>query len=157
MKILQQTLFIIILGLFIFSSYATATAYVGGGINRTDYKDFGSSKHDNGYTLFAGYKMARIFALEGGYRNFINSSSSSDLDVDAWLVSGTVSLPITIFDIYARGGYAFFDTNLNNDTEFYYGVGTGVKLGPVRVALEYNQFDTKLVKSTYLLSAEFHF
>jgi len=157
MKQLQQILFISVVGMFFFSSYVSATAYVGGGINKSDYKDFGSNEHDNGYTLYAGYKVARLFAIEGGYRNFINSSSSSELDVNAWLVSGTVGLPITIFDIYARGGYAFFDTNLDSDTEFYYGVGAGVKLGPVRVALEYNQFDAKIVKNTYLLSAEFHF
>ncbi|MEZ8384146.1 hypothetical protein AB6C98_10745, partial [Vibrio splendidus] len=66
-------------------------------------------------------------------------------------------LPITIFDVYGRLGIGHFQSNLGDTDDIYYGVGTGVTLGPVRVALEYTMYEAKIVDNSYALSAEFRF
>ena len=51
-------------------------AYIGGGIGSTAYND--DKKLDDydlddnavGWTLFAGYRFFKFFAIEGGYTNF---------------------------------------------------------------------------------------
>lgn len=146
----------------LFAATASANPYVGASYLYSEYQvtnentDF--SDENSGYNLYLGYKFNELLSIEGGYADFIDTHKDFEhIQSDAWLASAKVTLPITIFDIYGRAGVGHFQTSLGDTNDVYYGVGTGVSLGPVRVALEYTMYEAKIIENSYALSAEFHF
>jgi hypothetical protein len=151
---------------FSFSGFVKADPYIGAGYIYTNYKDNISyddldiKDDSSGYTIYGGYEFAALFAVELGYADFVDTNSPVDntkIYADAWLASGKISLPLTIFDIYGRVGMGHFSTNIKSSNNVYGGVGAGVSLGPVRLALEYTVYDNKLLQDSIGLNAEFHF
>ncbi|GAM71308.1 hypothetical protein JCM19241_713 [Vibrio ishigakensis] len=145
-----------------FITQAQANPYIGASYLYSEYQvkneDTDFTDENSGYNLYIGYQLHPMFAIEAGYADFVDTHKDFEhVYSDAWLTSAKVMLPITIFDLYGRVGVGHFQTNLGDTNDIYYGAGTGVKLGPVRVALEYTMYEAKVIEDSFSLSAEFHF
>ncbi|GEA50222.1 hypothetical protein VIN01S_10260 [Vibrio inusitatus NBRC 102082] len=145
-----------------FITKVSANPYIGASYLYSEYQvqneDTEYSDENSGYSLFLGYQVHDMFAIEAGYADYVDTHKDYEhVYSGAWLTSAKLMLPITIFDLYGRVGIGHFQTNLGDTNDVYYGAGAGVSLGPVRVALEYNIYEAKLVENSYSLSAEFHF
>nr|WP_252030529.1 porin [Vibrio sp. SCSIO 43135] len=146
----------------LFATQTLANPYIGASYLYSDYQvksdSLDLSDTNSGYNLYAGYAFNSLLSIEGGYADFVDTHKDFEhVYSNAWLASAKVSLPITIFDLYGRVGVGHFQNNVKDTNDLYYGVGAGVKIGPARVALEYTQYEAKVVENSYALSAEFHF
>ncbi len=145
-----------------FVTQASANPYIGASYLYSEYQvesgDHDLSDENSGYNLYVGYKFNDLLSIEGGYADFVDTHKDYEhIQSDAWLASTKLTLPITIFDVYGRVGVGHFQTSLGDSNDIYYGVGTGVKLSPVRVAVEYNVYEAKVIENGYAVSAELHF
>jgi len=149
--------------------------YVGAAAGRFDLKlddfdDVGTAVHDithsthDSYRVDVGWRFAPFFALEADYVNFGDShdsfvGSGSDGDYRLHLsgfapfVVGT--LPLGPIEVFAKGGYLFYNTNLTVDfhappddvlqsshsrSDFIYGGGLGLTLiGHLNLNAEYDR------------------
>ncbi|AIU67193.1 MULTISPECIES: porin [Vibrio] len=146
----------------LFAGQVMANPYIGASFLYSDYQvkndDLDLSDTNSGYNLYAGYAINSLLSVEAGYADFVDTNKDLEhIYSNAWLASAKLTLPITIFDIYGRLGVGHFQNNIKDSDDIYYGVGAGVKLGPARIALEYTQYEAKVVENSYALSAEFHF
>ena len=130
------------------------------------------SDDDFAYKIFAGYRAANFFAVEGGYRDFgsVEDGNGNDIitsETTCWDAAGVGILKISIFDIFAKVGIAYWDTDVRvNDsvipddgTNAMYGLGFGVRFGRVGVRAEYEYFDVKVPDdlATFTVGATFTF
>lgn len=133
--------------------------YLGAGIGNTFYsseiddaldqaKEI--SENSTAWKIFAGYHLTDFLNIEGGYRSFGNISTNivSDLfetKTSGWDVEAVGRLQIAIIDLFAKAGAMFWSTDANflgqsfddSGTDFFYGVGAGVHLGPIGARLEW--------------------
>jgi hypothetical protein len=146
------------------TAHADAGFMLGGGlyygfVNEDVDGDFdvGDIKIDDSsaaYNLDVGYRINNWIAVDAGYWDLGSYSSDSlpngeklKSDASAWSLGGIASLPIWLIDIYARGGYAWWDTNNKNSedndgADLYYGVGLAFNLGrSIDIYGEWVRFD----------------
>lgn len=123
--------------------------YVGAGLGRSEARDFCSiggacDSKDMSWNLFAGYQLNRHFAIEIGYSNLGEASSSGFVggvsttvvtETTAFELVGVGSVPMTDnFSIYAKLGMFRYDsdgsatgglagTSGDKGTEFTFGFG----------------------------------
>lgn len=94
----------------------------GGGRSRTGEGCFGvCDTSDRTWTVFAGYQLNRFFALEAGYSDFGQATTSATLlgvpvtarlDTTAWEFVAVGALPITDrFSVYGKMGVFRYDTD----------------------------------------------
>jgi len=141
-------------------AFADSGPFVGAGYIYSSYKDTESriKGNDSGYNIYAGYDFNKFIAIDAGYSNFFNTSKENQkFKADAWLASTKVTLPILFLDVYGRAGYGSFSTNFGSKSDFYYGAGIGLNIGPVRAGLEYTMYDVKVLRDTVGLNVEIHF
>ena len=109
-----------------------------------------------GFNLGGGWRFNKWFALDAAYWDFGEFRSESDaingdkenLDATVLTVGGIASIPLWIFDVYARGGAAFWDLEgdrfKDDGTDLYYGVGAALNIfGSLDIYLEAVRFDTE--------------
>jgi opacity protein-like surface antigen len=164
------------------SSVSAQGLYVGAGIGNTFFgaeteigeqvKDI--SENSTGYKFFAGFKTPTIFGIEGGYRNFGTVDTNiGDLQFESqtkgWDVYGMAHFEVLkILDLFAKAGVLFWNSESklvgqllgeNSGTDFSWGLGAGVSLGPIGVRLEYENFQIENLEalSAVMLSATFGF
>jgi hypothetical protein len=107
-----------------------------------------------GFNLGAGWRFNKWFAIDAAYWDFGEYQSDrdpitgekDDLDATLFTLGGIVSVPLWIFDVYARGGAAFWDLEgdryEDDGTDLYYGVGAALNiLGSLDIYLEAVRFD----------------
>ncbi len=177
--------------LIIWSALATVAAtpvladeamggYVGGGVGQfnveiDDVDDVDTTidnydSDDTAYKVFAGWRLNRFLAIEGAYVNLGNPSEEvlpgvtveSETDGFAPYVVGTV--PIGIFEVFAKAGYYFYDQNVTVRTSlgdasssdsgetFTWSAGVGVNLiQHLNLRLEYEQFDIEDTDDSHAL------
>ena len=154
--------------------------YAGGGVGEfkveiDDFDEINDSfddfdEGDTSYKLFLGWRANENFALEGAYINlggpedeiFDDSNVKVESDGFAPYVVGT--LPIGIFELFAKVGYYFYDievsldspfgdvTDDDNGSEFVWAAGAGVTfLERFNVRVEYEEFDFDQTDSTNAL------
>jgi len=146
------------------SNTAAAGAYVGAGIGNTffssDYKDAldqvkNIDENSTSWKLFGGFRGPRFIGVEGGYRSFgkVESSISNQAfksKTDGWDIEALGRLEIAIIDIFAKAGVMFWSTevtvlgNTSDDsgTDFFWGLGAGVHLGPIGARLEWESVES---------------
>ena len=156
----------LILGLTIFllciSTESHAQFYMGGGIgnsfinkNLTDLNgdDFKIDENSFGYKVFAGFGKNFIGA-EGGYRDLGKVKTSYNnislqSKITGWDIAGRGKIDIGPLFAFAKAG-AFFAKAENqvgsnhyteNTTNFLWGLGAGLKLGPLALRLEYESLE----------------
>jgi len=139
--------------------------YVGGGIGETffstEFEDQGGQtrvidENTTAWKVFGGFSPIGFVGVEGGYRNF-GTASTTILSVDvesgttAWDVAALGRLRIAIIDIFGKAGAAFWSNDVKlsgttvsdvNGTDFFWGVGAGVHLGPLGVRAEWESVET---------------
>ena len=149
--------FLVALALFFFASPVLAQGlYVGGGIGNT----FFSSEFDDAldqiqkidenataWKLFGGFSPNKFLGIEGGYRQFgtVKVGSLYESKTTAWDVEGLGLIRIAIIDFFGKAGAMFWsrDTQIGSSTsdssatDFFWGLGAGVHLGPVGVRAEW--------------------
>jgi len=157
----RVTITTVCLLLFLFTTNGLAQGlYLGAGIGNTffssevdDALDQAREIDENStaWKLFAGFPLSDFLNIEGGYRSFgsIESSISSDVfetSTGGWDVEalGRIQI-IKIIDIFAKAGVMFWSTETTfigitsdrSGTDFLWGLGVGVHLGPIGARLEW--------------------
>jgi hypothetical protein len=157
------TIALAILG-FVMSNAAAGGAYVGAGIGNTffssDYEDAleeikNIDENATAWKIFGGFNAARFIGVEGGYRSFgtVSSTISGDLfesKTTGWDIEALGRLEIAIVDIFAKAGLMYWKTDVtvfgreydDSSTDFFWGLGAGVHLGPIGVRLEWESAET---------------
>lgn len=133
--------------------------YLGAGIGNTFFSSEISdavdqareiSENSTAWKIFAGYHLTEFLNIEGGYRSFgsIESNISNNMfesKTTGWDVEAVGRLQIIIIDVFGKAGAMFWSqdvTFLDQDlgdsgTDFFYGLGVGVHLGPIGARLEW--------------------
>ena len=154
--------------------------YIGAGIGNsfiateiTDVEDQAQELDENatGYKFFAGLTTPTILGVEGGYRNFGTLSFAEyefETKMTGWDVYGMGHFEILgLIDLFAKAGFVFWKTESvfvestfgETGTDFAWGLGAGVGLGPIGVRLEWENFvvEEPLTISMISLSATYGF
>ncbi len=127
---------------------------------------------DSSYGLNAsvGWRFNNWIAIEGGYfylgeveSDKLESGGRVDIETDAWHAGAMLSVPLWIFDVYARGGVAMWDAEAkfglaDDGTDPYYGLGGALNLGgSIDLYAEWVRFDLNTDIDTFGLGLRFTF
>ncbi len=171
----MRTVIYIIL-IFVMSSMGIVQAqgwYLGAGIGNSfiateieDVENQAKNLNENatGYKFFAGLTTPTILGIEGGYRN-LGTLTVSDYEFETkttgWDVYGIGRFKIlAIVDLFAKAGMFFWKSESvlvgnifgESGSDFAWGIGAGVHLGPLGVRLEWENFQVKDPVSISMLS-----
>lgn len=144
--------------------------YLGAGTGQAQVKDQSFSESSTPYRGFAGYRFGIIplidLAAEIGYMDLGKAESSAET-VKGHGADASVLLifPITIFDLYGRLGamQVNLDKTLNgvstssSGSAGVYGLGVGVRFGPIGVRAEYDRVDVKNISSADVATVSVYF
>ena len=166
--------------------------YLGGGYGQFGLEfddvddaveDFDFDDSDQAFKLFAGWRFNPYIAAEVAYLNLGAPNEDFDDGIDQGVVEAEIdgfapyvvgTLPLGIFEIFARVGYLFYNVDVNlelgdddldigdseSDEAFVYGVGAGVVLFEhLNVRLEYEKFEISNTDNAdaYWLTAAWRF
>jgi hypothetical protein len=147
------------------ASRATARGmYFGAGIGNTFYSSEFKDAVDQikkidenatAWKIFGGFHGTRFLGIEGGYRHFgtVESSISGERfksTTSGWDVEAIGRLQIiSIVDLFAKAGLMFWSTDVtllgqsddDSGTDFFWGIGAGVRLGPIGARLEWESVE----------------
>lgn len=156
--------------------------YLGGGIGWSnievkgevpDLGDLDFNEDDLGYKFFAGYRILPFLAIEGGYVDFGNPSATfgsgdttldTEIKLDGWDLYGVGILPLGIFDVYAKVGYFWWDSEVraalggesdrdsDSGSDLAYGIGGALWLGQLSLRLEVEMFDVAEADAVYMIT-----
>ena len=157
--------------------------YLGGSLGygvidvKGENSDLGEIEFDEGdlgYKLFAGYRFLPFLAVEGGYVDFGNPSSdfsfddgilNTEIGLNGWNLAAVGILPLTIFDVYAKVGYFWWDADVraqlggetDNDSDsgsdLMYGIGGQVWITRIAIRAEIELYDVADADNVWLFSA----
>lgn len=144
--------------------------YAGGGIGQFDLEidnfddvvttvdDYDSD--DTAYKVFGGWRANKWLALELAYINLgspddeILPDTTVEVETDGFAPYVVGTIPIGIFEVFAKAGYFWYDISAridspfgsasasDNDSDFTWTAGVGLNIFErVNVRLEYEQFD----------------
>jgi OOP family OmpA-OmpF porin len=157
---MKKLFFISALLMFFAAAAANAQGfYIGAGIGNTffsseidDIVDEAQKIDENStsWKIFGGIPLNNFLNIEGGYRNFGNLNANiQDVNVEnkfyGWDVEALGRVQVSIIDIFAKAGVMFWTSEVSflefksedTGTDFLWGLGAGVHLGPIGVRLEY--------------------
>ena len=148
--------------------------YVGAAIGNTffssDIEDAADEvtnidENSTAWKIFGGFRGPKIIGVEGGYRDFGKVTASVGGDsfeskTTGWDIEALGRIEIAIVDIFAKAGAIYLSTDAkigdqgddNNDTAFLWGIGAGVRLGPIGVRLEWESVETENVDTLCMVS-----
>jgi OOP family OmpA-OmpF porin len=120
---------------------------------------------DTSWKIFAGWRFAPFFAVELDYVDFGGpSDNEASLDLAGFSPYLVGTLPLGIFELFAKVGYLFYDIDIDTDAtdiedisdsqeDFIWGVGFGVALLEQRLflRLEYEQIEISELDTTNAL------
>jgi len=123
------------------------------------------SENSTGWKIFGGFQNDSFLGVEGGYRD-LGKVTYKDSNVDlnsktkGWDVEAMGRIKIAIIDVFAKAGAFFWKTEaavneLSGDesgTAFLWGLGAGVRLGPIGVRLEWESMEVKEPDSLTMVS-----
>jgi OOP family OmpA-OmpF porin len=125
--------------------------YLGAGVTQTNFDlevdDLRDDSDDNGYKIIAGFRPLDWFAVEANYAD-LGGFDEGGVSIDSTVLSVNALLlaEIGIVDLYARVGYANWNTEIgvsgvgsvdDDGWEPIYGAGIGVHFGSIGVRAEY--------------------
>lgn len=150
---------------------ALADLYAGASIGNSwfnhdpEVADVGEiSENSTGWKIFGGFKNDGFFGVEGGYRDmgkidYADSGFNADSKTTGWDVEGVGRLKLGPVDVFAKAGAFFWKTEVGGDatgsadgTAFIWGLGAGVRLGPIGVRLEWESMEVEDPDSLSMLS-----
>ena len=122
-------------------------------------------ENSTGYKIFGGFSSEGIFGIEGGYRDLGDIESTFDghnwkASISGWDVELMAHLPISVIDLFAKGGAFFWSSEFgvtseiesDSGTDFIWGLGAGVSLGPIGLRLEWESMEVSKFDTLSLLS-----
>jgi hypothetical protein len=161
--VLIMTTILIALG-FGASSAQARGMYFGAGIGNAFYSDDIADAEDEirnidenstAWKIFAGFHGSKFLGVEGGYRSFgsieatisdqLFKSKTTGWDIEAL---GRIQI-ISIIDLFGKAGAMFWSTDTtvlgqtveDSGTDFFWGLGAGVHLGPIGARLEWESVE----------------
>ena len=174
---IKKMLLLTLIAAFLAPMTASAGMYVGASIGNSwasydqpeveDIKDI--SENSTGYKFFGGFKSESFFGVEGGYRDlgkieYSETGYALDSSTTGWDIAAMGRLKLSIVDVFAKAGAFWWKTGANGDiageamtdnqdgTAFIWGLGAGVRLGPIGVRLEWESMEVKTPDSLTMLS-----
>jgi OOP family OmpA-OmpF porin len=159
--------------LFLLPLRAADGLYLGAAIGQAGIKDNINTENfdsdDAAYKLFAGWRfnVLPIFdlAIEGAYTDFGKPSQTLgaqrvETNINGPSIAGLAILPLGPFDLYGKLGAINWnvDTTIGNaktsrsGSDAFYGLGAGLKLGPIGLRAEYERFQVKELDRVDLVS-----
>ena len=117
-----------------------------------------------GYKFFAGVTTPTILGIEGGYRSLGTITVSNyefETKITGWDIYGMGRFEIlAIVDLFAKAGMFFWKSESvfvgnifgESGSDFAWGIGAGVHLGPLGVRLEWENFQVEDPVSLSMLS-----
>lgn len=126
-------------------------------------------ENSTGFKFFGGYSSPTFFGFEGGYRNMGKVDGSVDnagtpqtysYQTTGWDAEALGRIRLGPVDIFGKAGLFIWktktwvgDTPVNDDgLAFLWGVGAGVRLGPVGIRLEWESMEVKTPDSLSMVS-----
>ena len=131
----------------------------------------GADDSDTGFKLHAGYRFGDYLAVEGGYVEFGDFTTASDigggnpgriestLSIDGFFLTGVGGYPVSAdFFVYGKAGVIFWDASAtsraelasgsgsagtsDDGTDLTYGIGASYRIGEgVSVRLDWDHYD----------------
>jgi len=122
----------------------------------------GDADDDRGFKGIVGFRPLDKFAIEANYVDFGETTvplgiacittpcpNEAQIDSEVISVSAVGMLPLPLVDLFARVGYAKWESDLSavgssverSDSDPTYGAGAQVRLGSFALRLEYERFD----------------
>ncbi len=147
--------------------------YIGAGIGNTfiatEFEDLENEvqkldENATGYKFFAGLTTPTILGVEGGYRSLGTLTVSNyefETKTTGWDVYGMGHFEILgLIDLFAKAGMLFWKTESEfvgnsfgeTGSDFAWGIGAGVGLGPIGVRLEWENFQVADPASVSMLT-----
>jgi len=149
------------------ASGGTTSVYPGAGagvanfeddVELGDLSDVELDDDSTAYKIFAGYRAAPSFAIEGGYRNFGEADAGPfSVETEGFDVSAVGLLPVGPVDLFAKIGLIFWDTNAgagipdSDGEDLTYGVGGQLNVGSLFFRLESEWFDIDFPEETQMI------
>ena len=122
-------------------------------------------ENSTGFKIFGGFSSESIFGIEGGYRDLGEIKSTIDdyelkVSTNGWDVEAMAHIPISIIDLFAKAGAFFWSadsayansSDSNSGTDFIWGLGAGISLGPLGIRLEWESMEVSGLKNLSMLS-----
>lgn len=156
-KVILTTTFL--LSIFLTTNTYAQGIYLGAGIGNTFFssevndaldqvKDI--SENSTAWKIFGGVSLSDFLNVEGGYRSFGTVSSNiSNITFESkttgWDVEALGRIQILIIDLFGKAGAMFWSQDAgilgqkteDSGTNFFWGLGAGVHLGPIGARLEW--------------------
>ena len=154
---------IVVVTAFCASGALAGGIYGGAGIGNTFYSsEFEDAvdqiknidENSTAWKIFGGFKGSRFLGVEGGYRSFgtVESTVSDQLfksETSGWDVEALGRIQIAIIDIFGKAGAMFWSSEVTllgktfdeSGTDFFWGLGAGVRLGPIGARLEWESVE----------------
>lgn len=183
---MRKTVLMMVLAVVAMASSALAAdkngLYIGGGLgwatldvkgDSTDLGHLDFNEDDLGYKVFAGVRVLKFVAVEGGYVDFGTPSASfgsgstvldTEIKLDGWDLYGVGILPLGLFDVYAKVGYFWWDADIraaiegeseresDSGSDMAYGIGAALWLSQISIRAEFELFDVAEAESVYMIS-----
>ena len=171
------SIFVIILSALTFSNKAQGQngVYIGGSIGPSfinqviqdiDGIQIDLQENEFSYKLYAGWRLSKFFAVEGGYRNLGKSSQELsaymlDAKTDGRDFQALGIFPVGPLDLFGKLGVFFWDSEYKfdddplyiNGTSFMFGLGAGVRVGRLGFRAEWEFLDMSESNRLSMLTA----
>ena len=107
-------------------------------------------ENSTAWKIFGGFSGNGILGVEGGYRDF--GTAGTDVDgghvetgISGWDVEALGRVRVAVVDVFAKVGMMFWDSEgshsgvktSDSGTDILWGLGAGMRLGPIGVRLEW--------------------
>lgn len=126
-------------------------ASVGQASFKDDFQDIKLDEDDTGWKVFGGARWGML-GFEGGYVDFGNPAIAGGTvksEASGFDAFGVLILPIGPLDLFGKFGGIWWDAESRFDgtvvkddgVDMAWGVGAGVRVGPVQIRAEYERFE----------------
>jgi hypothetical protein len=133
--------------------------YLGAGLTKTDFDlsldglDGEETFDDSSFKLIAGFRPLDWLALEANFIDLGEADLGDGVSIETRAITASALFlkEFQVIDIYARAGFANWDSDFNADGDSIsddgweptFGVGIGAHFGSVGVRAEYERFSTE--------------
>ncbi|MEE4203828.1 MAG: porin family protein [Halieaceae bacterium] len=147
------------MGLYVGGSVGTASLAINGNYFDDDIGDINLDSSTNSWKGYAGIQFLPFISIEGGYTRFgdirdTTPATEARLKADTLALFARGTLPLGPLQVFAKGGYHFYDAEaavrtLQSDerlgfsdsgAELAFGAGAGIELGAFTLRAEYEIF-----------------
>jgi len=159
MKLLTTMTVLMVLTLATAPAYAQgfyAGAAIGNTFFSSEFEDAADEvtkidENSTAWKIFGGFNGHKFLGIEGGYRDFGTIKTdvgdySLESKTKGWDIEALGKFEIAIVQVFGKAGVMFWSNDFNegentDGTDFFWGLGAGVALGPIGVRLEWESLE----------------